>query len=138
MADRFHQLILFEDKTFSGSHKHIFRSIADLSSFGGTSSFFVSSGCWKLFRKSQFQDAYGSVFAPRVGGYGWVGDYQVDNDSVSAVRMGRGEVIGHLCGNVEFSAGERHHDKPRTRTLPDRKPGAERVRAGSRHIRRDD
>ena len=112
MADRFHQLILFEDKTFSGSHKHIFRSIADLSSFGGTSSFFVSSGCWKLFRKSQFQDAYGSVFAPRVGGYGWVGDYQVDNDSVSAVRLAGDEPrqVPHLVlfRNLSFKGDHKH------------------------------
>jgi Beta/Gamma crystallin/PQQ enzyme repeat len=112
MADRFHQLILFENTTFSGSHKHIFRSIADLSSFGGTSSFFVSSGSWKLFRKSQFQDAYGSVFAPRVGGYGWVGDYQVDNDSVSAVRLVGDEPrqVPHLVlfRNLSFKGDHKH------------------------------
>jgi len=87
MADRFHHLILFDDAGFGGSHKHVFRSIAHLDDFTGASAFAVLSGTWQLFRDSQFQAAYGSVFAPRVGGYAWVEDYNVDNDSISSVRL---------------------------------------------------
>jgi hypothetical protein len=112
MADRFHQLILFEDKAFAGSHKHIFRSIADLTSFSGTSSFAVSSGTWQFFRNSQFQAAYGSVFAPRSGGYRWAEDYQVDNDSVSSVRLISDEPrqVPHLVlfRNVLFGGDHKH------------------------------
>jgi hypothetical protein len=88
MADRFHHLILFSDSGFGGSHKHVFRSIAYLDDFNDVvSSFAVLSGTWQLFRDSQFRGAYGSVFAPRVGGYAWVEDYDVDNDSISSVRL---------------------------------------------------
>src|SRR5262249_11807904 len=88
MADRFHHLILFDDKSFGGSHKHVFRSIADLDDFNETvSSFAVLSGTWQHFRDPQFGGAYGSVFAPRVGGYAWVKDYDIDNDSISSVRL---------------------------------------------------
>jgi hypothetical protein len=88
MADRFHHLVLFDDAGFGGSHKHVFRSIAYLDDFNDVaSSFAVLSGTWQLFRDSQFQSAYGSVFAPRVGGYAWVEDYDVDNDSISSVRL---------------------------------------------------
>jgi beta/gamma crystallin len=88
MADRFHHLILFDDSRFGGSHKHVFRSIDYLDDFNDlVSSFAVLSGTWQHFRDSQFQGANGSVFAPRVGGYAWVKDYDVDNDSISSVRL---------------------------------------------------
>jgi hypothetical protein len=88
MADRFHQLILFQDDHFGGSHKHVFRSIAFLDDFNDTtSSFAVLSGSWQLYSDSEFRTAYGSVFAPRIGGYAWVEDYDVVNDTASCVRL---------------------------------------------------
>jgi hypothetical protein len=88
MPDRFHHLILFVDKDFGGGHKHIFRSVAFLDDFNDrASSFAALGGTWQLFKDAGFQTGQGSVFAPRIGGYSWVEDYDVSNDSVSAVRL---------------------------------------------------
>jgi hypothetical protein len=113
MPDRFHHLILFDDINFGGPHKHIFRSIALLDDFNDrASSFAVLSGTWQLFNDSNFQKAQGSVFAPRIGGYPWVEDYDVANDTVSAVRLVADElrVVPQLIlfQGAHFDGNHRH------------------------------
>lgn len=113
MFDRFHQLILFDDKSFEGSHKHVFRSIDFLDDFNDTaSSFAVLGGTWELYDDANFQKAYGSTFAPRIGGYDWVEDYHVTNDTVSSARLTGEEErqVPHLIlfSDLHFGGDHKH------------------------------
>jgi hypothetical protein len=89
MPDRFHQIVVFENANFEGSHKHIFRSLPyigdDLND--KTSSFAVLGGAWSLYKDSNYQNVQGGVFAPRVRGYASVTDYEVANDAVSSLEL---------------------------------------------------
>jgi hypothetical protein len=89
MPDRFHQIILFNDANFGGSHKHVFRTLPYVG--GGfndkTSSFAVLGGAWALYKEKDFGTALGGVFSPRIRGYSWVEDYEVQNDTVSCVEL---------------------------------------------------
>jgi Beta/Gamma crystallin len=90
MADRFHQLILFEDFDFKGDHKHVFRSLS-LSAGDPwndrASSFVVTGGAWQFFRDSPFLTAVGSVFCPRHRGYSDTRDYDVQDHTLSSMRL---------------------------------------------------
>lgn len=89
MADRFHQIIVFENANFEGSHKHIFRTLPyigdDLND--KTSSFAVLGGAWSLYKDSNLENVQGGVFAPRIRGYASVTDYEVANDAVSSLEL---------------------------------------------------
>jgi hypothetical protein len=113
MFDRFHQLILFEDKSFEGPHKHVFRSIDFLDDFNDTaSSFAVLAGTWELYADANFQRAYGSTFAPRIGGYSWVEDYHIVDNTLSSARLAGEEErqVPHLIlfSDLQFGGDHKH------------------------------
>jgi outer membrane protein assembly factor BamB len=87
MPDRFHQMIQFWDAHFKGHHKHVFRTHhLDSNANDQMSAFAILGGAWQLY-KDVFANAMGSVFTPRRGQYGWVQDYQVENDAVTSMEL---------------------------------------------------
>lgn len=115
MADRFHQLILFDDFDFKGDHKHVFRSVALRSGDpwnDRTSSFAITGGAWQLFRDSPFLTAVGSVFCPRHRGYSDTRNYDVQDHTVSSMQLLNDDerIIPHLIlfSNPNFGGDHLH------------------------------
>jgi hypothetical protein len=111
MADRFHQIILFNDANFEGEHKHVFRSVAYLDDFNDrASSFAVLAGSWQLLRDHEFRAAEGSIFAPRIRGYHWVEAYDLGDNETSSVRLVDEDrrVVPHLILFADQGFGGAH------------------------------
>lgn len=84
------QIILFEERSFRGDHRHVFVSEPDLTagmsgSFdGNVSSFVVVSGTWMLYGARSFESPYGGQFGPGV--YAAVDDYGITREGVLSAR----------------------------------------------------
>jgi hypothetical protein len=90
MPHRSEHVVIFEHRDFRGHHRHIFGEEANLNNAedgslqDAVSSFVVLSGTWQFFRDVNFQAPFGGAFGP--GEYEFVGDFGIDNDSVSSLR----------------------------------------------------
>jgi hypothetical protein len=83
-------VILFENASFHGAHKHVLKAEANLNAADDdyfndkVSSLVVFSGQWDFFRNANFQTSYGIVLSKNI--YPYVGDVGIRNDDMSSLR----------------------------------------------------
>ena len=83
-------VILFENASFHGAHKHILKAEPNLNAPDDNyfndkvSSLVVFSGQWDFFRNANFQTSYGIVLSKNI--YPYVGDVGIRNDDMSSLR----------------------------------------------------
>ena len=114
-------VILFENASFHGAHKHVFNAETNLnadddSSFNDiASSIVVVKGNWATYGDWHFDRQYPSIIGPGV--YSWVEDFQItDNDMTSlqasdaSANVSAPPVLGHimLFEHSRFRGAHKH------------------------------
>ena len=101
------QVILFENASFHGAHKHVFNAETNLNadddnSFNDTtSSIVVVKGNWATYGDWHFDRQYPSIIGPGV--YSWVEDFQITDNDMTSLQAGDASanvsappVLGHI------------------------------------------
>ena len=84
------EIIIYQHGNFRGAHRHIYTAEPDLRhpedpTFNdAVSSFVILRGWWKLYRDTNFMNAYDGEFGPGV--YEFTQNYGVKNDDMSSVK----------------------------------------------------
>ena len=84
------EIIIYQHGNLRGAHRHIFTAEPDLRhpedpTFNdAVSSFVILRGWWKLYRDTNFSNAYDGEFGPGV--YEFTQNYGVKNDEMSSVK----------------------------------------------------
>ena len=84
------EIVIYLARNMRGNHRHIFTEEPDLRhpedpTFNdAVSSFVILRGWWKLYRDTNFMNAYDGEFGPGV--YEFTQNYGVKNDDMSSVK----------------------------------------------------
>ena len=84
------EIILYQNGNMRGAHRHVFNMDPDLRHFedptfnDAVSSFVIVKGVWKLYRDSNYNNAYDGEFGP--GTYEKTDSYGVRNDEMSSLK----------------------------------------------------
>lgn len=84
------EIILYQNSNMRGDHRHVFNMEADLKhpedpTFNdAVSSFVILKGVWKLYRDTNYKNAYDGEFGQ--GTYERTDSYGVRNDEMSSLK----------------------------------------------------
>jgi len=84
------EILIFHNVNMRGGHRHIFneepdlRHVEDPGFNDAVSSFVIIKGVWKLYRDTNYNNAYDGEFGPGV--YDRVENYGVKNDDMSSLK----------------------------------------------------